>query len=419
MDLILASPRNAIAGNSYLLRAQILFRREMGDIETDIESFVRDYVTSLEKLVKEKRIEIESVGYVPSFPTEFPVRCSVFLGDVGIIVDFEKASHLEVTIRKNERPPAKTKWSEAIPYSLFEKIKKRAPEKALLDVNYHLNLPKMIEDHEQEMLRQYEAQDREYWIAEITYTIENYADFLSKAKEVIDKTIEEAKDELYEMIKVIRNHASNYEYMFRIGCKALARLHFMINSDLETSSFLALNGKYVAASAILRKILEVNLRCIYFSSVGPTQAEKVLEEWIEGGKFPYDFRKEVLNGLISGKDKDLTGLLKKLGIFNNASFKELVSSLYSDLCVFVHLRRKTPRHEDFRFSFSEFSKEKFLDYHALYMKVVKVTEILLVLKFPRVVSTPNIAGDGNYVGLALSEQHLSAIAEFSETYGSF
>lgn len=387
----------------------------MENLERNIELFVQNYVNALKKLVEEKNQEIKSIDIVPSFPTEFPVRVAVFLRNRGFVLNFEKADQFEISISKNERPLVRTKWSEFILYSRFEKIKDKASEKAQSDVEYFLDLPRMIEEHEQEMQRQYEAEEREYWTEEISYTTEHYIEFLNEAKEVVDMTRKEAMEEVYEMVKVIQNHLSNYEFMLRVGCRALDRLYFMINSDLETSLFLALNGKYFAAIAILRKVLEVNVRSIYLDNLPDRpMAEKETDDWIRGGRLPGTFR-QIVDDLISEEiDKALSDMLKKQGTVENDSFKQLILSSYRDLNAYVHLRPQTPWKEDLRFSFSEFIIDKFRSYYALFKKVTKISEILLVLEFPKVISTPGLGKTKEtYTGLTLSERELNGIAKFS------
>jgi len=230
--------------------------------------------------------------------------------------------------------------------------------------------------------------------------------------------MEAAIPELYDIVTVIQNHLSNYEYMLRVRCKALDRLYFMINSDLETSLFLALHGKYYSAIAILRKILEVNIRCVYLDSLQDrSMAERQIDDWINGGKFPKKFR-ETVNSIIDAQvDQSLTSLLKRLNTFENGSFKQSILSLYRELCVFVHLRPLTRWDDDLKLSFSEFTLDEWRSYYLLFRKVIKLAEILLILKFPRIVSMSSLVDSTEtYEGLQLSKQELDAIAKFSVSY---
>ena len=384
-------------------------------LEKEVIDFIRNYVSALKMLVEEKHQQIESTGIRPWFPTEFPVKAFVFLGKRGVIVNFDRADHFDVSVKRDERPHTKSKWGEFIPYPRFARIKDKASEKAESDIKHLLSLPKMIEEQEQEMQSYYEA----LWIEDMRYTAEHYVEFLSKAKEVVDKTKEAAIQELYDIVTVIQNHLSNYEYMLRVGCKALDRLYFMINSDLETSLFLALHGKYYSAMAILRKVLEVNIRCVYLDSLqNRVMAERQIDGWINGRRFPKKLVVDTVNGIINDQvDQSLTSLLKRLTTFENGSFKQSILSLYRELCVFVHLRPLTRWDADLKLSFSEFNLGKWRNYYLLFMKVIKLAEILLILKFSRIVSMPGLVDPTEtYKGLQLSKQELDAIAKFSVSY---
>lgn len=387
----------------------IFLEHEMKDLERDVELFVRNYVSALEKLVQEKYQQVKSIEFESFFPIEFPVKAVAYLGKRGILLNFEKADRFSILIKKNERPQAKSHWGEFIFYSRFSRIKERASEKAESDIKYFLSMPKLVEEHEKEMERYYEAR----WFEEMSYTIQHYLEFLSKAKDVVDETRHEVVQEVYQIIEIVQNHLSNFEYMLQVGCKALNNLYFMINSDLETSFFLALNGKYFAAVAILRKILEVNLRCAYLDSLQDRAlAARKTDDWIGGGRFPWTFR-HIVNSLMSDRiDHNLTDLLKGLGILKNGSFKQSTLLLYERLCVFVHLRPQMSWGEDLRISFSKFDVEKFRAYYSLLMEVVKISEILLILKFPRIVSIRSLSVPAvSYTSLILSRTELDAIAK--------
>jgi hypothetical protein len=382
-------------------------------LEDEVREFIRNYVNALKKLVEEKRQQIESIGIEAGFPTEFPVKATAYLGERGIIIDFERADSLGISVKRGERPHARGKWGEFIHYPRFERIKDKASEKAESDVKYLLNLPKMIEEHEQQEQSYYES----LWIKEMQYTAEDYVKFLNEAKEVVEKTKEKSIQELYDIVTVIQSHLSNFEYMLRAGCKTLDQLYFMINSDLETSLFLALHGKYYSAMAILRKILEVNIRCLYLdSSQNKIITQRQIDDWINGGKFPINKTfEEIVNDMIDDRiDQSLTKLLKQLRVFEDDSFRHLIIFLYKELCVYVHLRPRVQLYDDLTLSFSEFNLDKWQIYCAKLRKVLKLTEILLILKFPKIASMRGLADPAEtYQRLQLSERELDEIASFS------
>lgn len=371
--------------------------------EKDVESFIRNYVGTLERLIKGKYPQVKTIRYKSGFPLEFPVKAVAYLGKRGIHIRFDKSDQFEVSIKKNERVKVKGQWSQFLLYPHFSRIKYKASEKAESDIQNLLSLPKMIEEHEREMERYYQA----LWFEEMSYVIEHYIKFLDETKIVVDKTKTEKMEEVYNIINVIRNHLSRFEFVLRVGCQALNRLYFMINSDMETSFFLALNGKYYAAISVLRKILEVNVRCVYLDSLqNGTQAERYINEWLNGGRFPKRFNK-IVDALVSDEiNQRLTDLLKRLGIFEDHSFKDSVVSLYSTLCLYVHLRPQTSWVEDLTLSFSEFNADSFTQFCRLFNEVIKISDVLLILKFPQIVSA------SNFTGFVFSKEQLEALAEF-------
>ena len=377
--------------------------------EKDVESFIRNYVSALERLVKGKYHQVKAIRYEAGFPLEFPVKVVAYLGKRGIHIHFDKTDHFEVSIRKNERVKVKGRWSQFLLYPHFSIIKDRASEKAEYDVQNLLNLPKMIEEHEREMERYYQ----DLWFEERSYIIEHYMKYLDDTKTVVNKTKKEMIEEVYEIINVIQNHLSRFEFVLRVGCEALDRLYFLINSDMETSFFLAINGKYFAAISVLRKILEVNVRCVYLDSLQErTQAKRTLSAWLNGESFSKGF-KEIVCALVSDEiNQELTDLLKRLGIFEAQSFKDFITSLYSDLCPYVHLRPQTSWEEELLLSFSEFNADGFTQFCRLFNEVMKISDVLLILKFPQIVSA------SNFTGFMFSEEQLEALAEFFRTHSS-
>jgi len=378
-------------------------------ISEEIREFIRNYVTALERLVEKKRHQIESTNIKPSFPTQFPIAAIVCISKRGIFINYFKADHFDVFIRKDEKPHEKGKWKEFIPYPLFERIKNRAFEKAKSDIERFLNFPETLEELERETQNYYEN----LWMEDMRYTIEHYIEFLNQSKEVLKKTKDEAIQEVYDIIELIQNHLLNFECILQAGCEALTRTYFMINSDMETSFFLALHGKYNSAIAHLRKVLEVYVRCIYLDSfLDRRVAEKKLNEWLNEGRFKEKFRK-IVNYLISDEiDKGVTSLLEQYSMLDNESFKNSILFLYQELCGFVHLRPPTARRDDLILSFSEFSLSNFRKYHATLKKVVKLAEILLVLKIPKIISTQRFSNSTvTYMGLILSKQELENIAK--------
>jgi len=373
-------------------------------LEKDIESFIRNYVGALEQLIKEKYPQVKTTTYEYGFPLEFPVKVVAYISKRGIHIHFDRSDHFEVSVRKNERIKAKSRWSQFILYSRFSRIKDRASERAESDIQRLLSLPAKIEEHERQMEEHYQA----LWFDEINFIIEHYLKFLFEARNVVDQTKTEKMVDVHDIINAIQNHLSRFEFVLLVGCEALNRLYFMINSDIETSFFLALYGKYFAAISILRKILEVNVRCVYLDSLqDKTQAERYLNEWLNGGRFRKGFNK-IVDALVNDEiNQKLTASLRELRTFEGLSFKESVKSLYSALCLYVHLKPQTNWEDDLILSFSEFSAESFGHFCRLFNEVMKISDVLLILKFPQILS------ESKFTGFVFSKQQLEALEEFS------
>lgn len=374
----------------------------MQDIsEKDVELFIRNYVSALERLIERKYPQVKSSEYESGFPLEFPVKVVAYLGKRGVSIHFDKSDHFEISIKKNERVSAKGRWRQSLPYPFLSGIRDKASEKAESDIIDLLNLPKMIEEHELEMERYYEQQ----WFEDISYTIEHYIKFLDEIKIVVDKTKKERIQDVYNIINVIQNHLSRFEFVLPVGCQALNRLYFMINSDMETSFFLALNGKYFAAISILRKILEVNVRCIYLDSLQDrAQAKRHINDWLNGGRFRKRFDR-IIDTLLSDRtNQRLTNLLRRMDIFEGQSFKDYIVSLYRTLCLYVHLRPQTGWEQDLRLSFSEFDADSFDHFYHLFKEVMRISDVLLIIRFPQILPA------SDYVGFVFSKEELETLA---------
>jgi len=378
----------------------------------ELTEYITNYLNAIKKLVDNNRQEIESINIIPNFPTKFPVKTSVFFGRKGIFIKFEESENFSISFNRNVNPPVKKgEWKQIIFYTQFKGIKDKASEKAKSDFNYFLSIPTMIEEHEKSMQEYYDAL---YFEAQ-NYELDNYLDYLKNTKKVVDETKNTTPQELLDIITVIQKHLSNYEYMLIIGANCLDCLHFMINSDLETSLFLAINGKYYSAIAILRKVLEVNIKSIYCDTLPNTAPNKnKIDDWLNRDTSPVPFA-TALNVLFKDNvDTKLTSLLKKLALFGEASLKKSISSLYSELCIYVHLRPTMQRDEEFELAFSEFNLHKLENYYRLFGNVTKFVEILLVTKFPKIVAASGIGSDTNtYAGLQISRGKLEALAKFN------
>lgn len=362
-----------------------------GISERELVSFIRNYISSLEELIQSKYPEVKSINIISEFPLEFPVKVVAYLLERGILVDYFKSNHFEFVLKKEEPQEERTQSRQFILYSHFLHWKDRAYEKAELDIKRFINLPKEFEENEQAMDRYYEA----LWYEEMENVIDNYIEYVDSARLVVERTKKEKISEVHSIIELIRNHLRRFEFILKSGCCTLSQLYFMINSDMEVSFFLALNGKYFIADSILRKILEVNIRAIYLDITyqqNENLVKTIRDEWLNGGKPRITF-KDTVNKLIDGElDLKISKIMKELEIPEGVSFKTHITETYEKLCGYVHLRPKVDWEQDILVSFSQFDKSKFDEYYALFNDVTRICDILLLVKFPSILSAKALGG---------------------------
>ena len=113
-------------------------------------------------------------------------------------------------------------------------------------------------------------------------------------------------------------------------------------------------------------------------------------------------------------NQNLTDLLKRVGLFDK-SFTDSIKSLYKRLNLYVHLKPPTDD-EDLDLYFSEFKQKEWREFHNSFFQVIKIIEVLLIIKFPKIVSTRGIGKQINeYKNLQLSKQQIDELVKFSSS----
>ena len=375
-----------------------------------VSTFIDEYLQALSKIVEKTKKQILETKLKPSFPVEFPVKADVYMAERGLIVYFERAEKFSLAFTK-ERPSKPSGSGEFIPYRLFEAWKDKADKKAQSDVDSLIAIPAMIEQQEEENQAYYEG----IQIEAMQFDIDGYIDFLSKSNGAVAKTKEGAFDEVYNLVTIRQKFLGNFEYLLRVGCEALNDLYFLIDSEMETSFDLALHGRYVPAMATLRKVFEVAMRALYLDcQKDRSLARQKLSAWIEQDQNGPPFRNVIEAILPEEVDKALTKVLRKIGVFEGASYRqELYDGLYRKLSRYVHLRPRTHNY-DLEFLFPEFVPSLFTDYHDSFLSVILAFETLLVFKFPQIVEIQGIGSVAErYSLLRISEEQYEALAELS------
>lgn len=381
--------------------------------EIEVESFIRNYVNALEKLIEEKYPQAKSMDYRMGFPVEFPVKAIAYLGERGIIINYFKSDKLEVSVKKGEETKQTSKLAEFILYGRFLKLKDKAFEKAEADINELLDIPRQIEENQKELDRQAEQLEALMY-EDMAYKIKHYLEFLDSTKDVIEKTTTDKITEVDSTISLIQNHISRYEFSLLAGCQTMDKVYLMVNSDMETSFFLALNGKYFAASSLLRKILEVNIKAIYLDVIylqNKQEGIDIRDKWLSNGKFNLGFPDIVDKLLDNRHDVKITSLLSRLKIIQVNSLNEHIKSRYKELCTYVHLRPTADLEKDDILLFTEFDENRFDQFHTLFYEIVRICEIMLILQFPKIISLKRIGDDEPYTNFSeFSTQELNQIS---------
>lgn len=353
--------------------------------EEDVENYLRQYVPALERLLEHKYPRAKEIGLTSGFPLEFPVEVTAYIVPRGIHVKYQKSDAFEIKVLKMEEAPKKSGLiGEFIPAYRFLVIKDRGEERAESDIVWLLSLPEQYEAMQREM----ELMDEKLWQDEMKYVVESYKHYLDVSKNVCKKTIVKRTQELYDSVTRIQNHVQRLELLYQIGCEVLAETHFLINEDMESSLFLALNGKYYVAMALLRKILEVNVKAMYFDSLPQKHKQNLQEKiklWLNGRNPRLPSVQKMLGKLIDKRtDERIVQFLRHFRRFSGSSFRKYVQDLYHELCLYVHLCPEMSLDEKLKMSFSEYDEERFTLWYTCFEKVNEILDTLLVLKFPSI-----------------------------------
>jgi hypothetical protein len=378
--------------------------------ERAVSTFITSYLQALHKLVEKTRNEILKTNIDPNFPIDFPVKSDVFFSERGFIINFEKAEKYSIHFLK-ERPAKWSKQGMFIFYSHFKSWKDRADKKARSDVEELLAFPALLEQHEEELQEQYEAQQ----IQEMEFNVDSYIDSVKKSYEVITKTRENAFNQVHDIMTIRQNFLGNFEYFRRVGCRALSNLYFLIALELETSFDLALHGRYIQAMANLRKVLEVMIRALSLDCEKDSElSEFILSNWINDGEFSEPFRFSIETVIPKNIDEKLSDIIE-VKLFREKSHRTEILSLYHELCKFVHLRPKAYTW-DIELIYPEYSSELFDAYWKSLGDIMLSFEALLVFSFPQIVEIEGLGSNKKkYVPIMLSNVQLQALIQLSKS----
>lgn len=245
--------------------------------------------------------------------------------------------------------------------------------------------------HERMMEEQalYEIESMEkYYAEEIDRQVSHWFENVEKTREVMKTTLKESEKEVRTAILTVANQYSSFEVYEQIG-HALFMASFDLCDTLESSVFLAMNGKYRAALALLRRWLETVCMGIYYDTelknASAPQKNSVLKEiqkWLAKPQYhPFKGKNGIVSKIIDS-DTEYKGseILKARPSATQASFKAYIEEQYSDLSKYVH-SGATDLFEDL-IVIAQFDDDLFAEWFNRFTELNTICGILLVLKFP-------------------------------------
>ena len=170
--------------------------------------------------------------------------------------------------------------------------------------------------------------------------------------------------------------------------------------DLESSTFLAVHGKYEPAVGLLRRYLETTL-CSLFYDAELSRLKQTSKTYAALNSRKEKWLEKSFHMRFTGPDSVLDKLLDldtdyiavetvkstTMPTFANSSFQAYVEIIYHYLSKFVHYGGKRDAEDILRSDFPEFSEDRFKEWNASFHQVIEVCNLLILLKFPK---TPEV-----------------------------
>jgi hypothetical protein len=363
----------------------------------DLKAFIEEYIAEYRRLVEDSYGDKKDLFSLYKY---YPIQVIAYLTPTKTLWEYiPNAPKFEIQIKEaKDLPEVDTKnkhYLYGFRNDYLLKILKEAKRVARNDV---LNIISDYENYEENLKEQSEYYDRqyaEYAADHVREIIDSYTSYIDIAYKVKTETILKYENRVFDVILVIQNIREHlFESFLTSGCAASLEVLDEVVQDMESSLFLAIHGKYIPATALLRRILENTLTALYFDdkirkcTVGSRTHEalcKKRDTWVEksskrGLNFSGDYG--VLGELID-PDVDYLALtaLSKTNPSAPRSFRGYVKQKYGDLSKFVHYGG--PGLVD-RFSiiFAELNEQKFEEWVSRFKQVLEIYAIMIAIKFP-------------------------------------
>jgi len=362
--------------------------------DEEIVQFLTKYVNEFRRLAES---EPDFVKKDPLY-SGYPHKIIVLVDEKGVTVEYEpNAKNFEIEIKRvNERPKYEKKPG-IIQEGFANVYLKRIINQPELRAKRVIEELHSYETFQEEEMERAEAEWKHYEQEKLDYVVNGYNDYMKKAYTVHEKTVSDKKGELYHTIQFIQNESIVMETYFNLGCLTLFDTLDETMSDLESSMFLAVHGKYEPAMGLLRRYFETTLCSLYYdaelSSLKSTSKSYIAlnskkEKWLEKSfHMKFTGPDGVLDKLL---DPDTDYIAKEVvkrttlpARALNSSFQTYVESKYQYLSKFIHYGGKRETADILRIDFAEFSEERFKEWDSSFHQLIEICNLLILLKFPK------------------------------------
>ena len=320
---------------------------------------------------------------------DYPYEVNVYSDENGTRVFLDFGEKFKVNVsgvgKIPDRNEGKGKLLQSISNRYLLRILDKPELMAQLDVTSVFEHEKMMEE---QALRDIKLMEK-WFVEETDRQVKRWFEITEKTEEVRKTTLEKREKEVRTAILIAANQYASSEIYENIG-HALFMASLDLCDILDASVFLAINGKYRAALALLRRWLETVCTGVYYDtklrSANVSQKNSVYQEIQKWLAKPEYQRFKGRNGLISkliDPDMEFKGseILKARPNATQTSFKQYIEEQYSELSKFIHSGGTTSFETVI---FVEFDDDLFTEWFNRFVEINAICGILTVLKFPEV-----------------------------------
>jgi hypothetical protein len=362
--------------------------------DEEIVQFITKYVAEYRRLADACEVDLKKEL---KLYTGYPYKITVLTSEKGTHVKYQlNAKNFEIEIKRVKETPKLENKAGYLVDAYANIFLKRIINQPELKARRDIDDETAYEEHQTEENERAEIEWAKYEQERFDDVVDGYDSYTKKAYIVQEKTFSDKRPELYHIIQFIHNQHIVLEVYLHLGCLTLFDTLEETMSDLESSTFLAVHGKYEPALGLLRRYLETTLCSLFYDaelfSLKPTSKSYAAlnsrkEKWLEKSfHMRFTGPDSVLDKLLDA-DTDYSAIetVKSTTIptFSYSSFQSYIESIYHHLSKYVHYGGKRDWAEILRIDFQEFREERFKEWNSSFHQVVEICNLLILLKFPK------------------------------------